>query len=261
MLYLLITTLSTLVGALTGLGGGVFIKPLLDALSPLDPATVGILSSFCVLTMSILAIARFLRQKIPIGGKLVLQLSLAATFGGMGGKALTQAAAIHFGPDGLRLLQNFFLATLMAMVLLYMLRYRKTVAYNLQNTGMVLLVGLLLGLLSSFLGIGGGPINVAALCLLFAMDVKGAAVHSIAIIFFSQSAKLLTTALGEGFGAYDLTLLLWMLPGAIAGGLLGAALHRHLPENTLLALYNAALLFIIALSSWNILTTITPALR
>ena len=82
--------------------------------------------------------------------------------------------------------------------------------------------GLVLGFLASLLGIGGGPINVSLLMLMFALPIKEATVYSICTIFSSQLAKIVTIAGTTGFGLYDLKILWFVIPAAIVGGLLGA---------------------------------------
>ena len=47
--------------------------------------------------------------------------------------------------------------------------------------------------LSAFLGIGGGPINLAILSFCFSMDSKTAALNSLYIILFSQAASFINT--------------------------------------------------------------------
>ena len=47
----LVAALTTTVGAITGMGGGVIIKPMLDATTELDAMTVSILSSATVFTI------------------------------------------------------------------------------------------------------------------------------------------------------------------------------------------------------------------
>ena len=46
ILYFGIGLLATIFGSLVGLGGGVVIKPVLDAIGTYDLTTIGILSSF-----------------------------------------------------------------------------------------------------------------------------------------------------------------------------------------------------------------------
>ena len=69
-----------------------------------------------------------------------------------------------------------------------------------------------LGSFSTFLGIGGGPINVSLLIFCFGLTMKDATVYSIITIFFSQLAKLVEIGLSEGYQAYDLTFLWVIIP-------------------------------------------------
>lgn len=63
------------------------------------------------------------------------------------------------------------------------------------------------GSISVFLGIGGGPLNVSLLILLFSYDMKKATIYSIATIFFSQISKLGQNILKGQIMNFDLTLL------------------------------------------------------
>lgn len=53
--YFLIALLATTAGAMTGMGGGVIIKPLLDLLGDYDAATIGVLSALTVFVMSLVS--------------------------------------------------------------------------------------------------------------------------------------------------------------------------------------------------------------
>src|SRR5699024_10800605 len=50
--YFLIGLLTSVIGAISGLGGGVFIKPILDFFGHYPITTIGVLSSTSVFTMS-----------------------------------------------------------------------------------------------------------------------------------------------------------------------------------------------------------------
>lgn len=71
-------------------------------------------------------------------------------------------------------------------------------------------MGVLLGIISSFLGIGGGPINLVVLGYCFSMDSKTAAVISLYIILFSQLASLLA-ALISGVPDYSPSIILFLV--------------------------------------------------
>lgn len=88
-------------------------------------------------------------------------------------------------------------------------------------------VGVLLGIISSFLGIGGGPINLVVLGYCFSMDSKTAAVISLYIILFSQLASLLA-ALISGVPGFPPMALALMVAGGIGGGIAGRALNRKM---------------------------------
>lgn len=79
--------------------------------------------------------------------------------------------------------------------------------FQVTNLFWALMTGVLLGAVSAYLGIGGGPFNVAVLCMFFAMDIKEAAAGSIFIILFSQLSNLISIAVVGGFGSYDYGIL------------------------------------------------------
>ena len=51
LLYFLIALGATTVGALTGMGGGVIIKPLCDVIGTYDAQTIGVLACITVFSM------------------------------------------------------------------------------------------------------------------------------------------------------------------------------------------------------------------
>ena len=58
LLVLAIVFAASLLGPLCGIGGGVIIKPVVDALGVMDVATVSFLSSASVLTMALATLAQ-----------------------------------------------------------------------------------------------------------------------------------------------------------------------------------------------------------
>lgn len=90
MLYFLIAIGATTVGSLTGMGGGVIIKPLMDVLHGFDVQTIGVLSSLTVFSMSVVSIGKQMlaRTKIPFGT--AIPLALGSVMGGLAGEKLLQ---------------------------------------------------------------------------------------------------------------------------------------------------------------------------
>ncbi len=57
-LVALVSLVASTVGAVCGVGGGILIKPVLDAVSSIDVATVNFLSGATVLSMTAYSVAR-----------------------------------------------------------------------------------------------------------------------------------------------------------------------------------------------------------
>ena len=73
-------------GSLTGMGGGVIIKPLLDLLKGYDVATIGVLSSITVFSMSVVSIGKQILAKTKIPFATAVPLALGSVMGGILGE-------------------------------------------------------------------------------------------------------------------------------------------------------------------------------
>ena len=113
ILYFLVAIGATTVGALTGMGGGVIIKPVLDLLGQYDAATIGILSSVTVLTMSIVSIGKQIRQKASIRLEIALPLALGSVLGGWLGDGCLDVVLQHQDNSRVVILQNVLLGLLL----------------------------------------------------------------------------------------------------------------------------------------------------
>ena len=82
ILYFLIAIGATTVGSLTGRGGGVIIKPLMDVLHHFDVETIGVLSSITVFSMSVISIGKQILAKAEIPYKIAVPLALGSVLGG-----------------------------------------------------------------------------------------------------------------------------------------------------------------------------------
>jgi uncharacterized membrane protein YfcA len=246
MIYLFITTLATLVGAISGFGGGVIIRPVLDAIGDYNSYVTGILSSTAVLCMAAISSITNLSSISKIDIKVYFLIS-GAIAGGMLGRFLFSLASFSFMPSAIEIIQ----ASIIIILLVFILFKNKLPQFNIKSLFLSLIAGFILGSLSAFLGVGGGPFNVALLCLLFSMDIKNAASASVLIIFFSQTANLITAATTTGFGGYDYSMLLFMIPGGILGGFLGSKLKSHIPDKIVERLYFIITIGLITLNVYN----------
>ena len=88
LLYFLISIFSTTLGALTGMGGGVIIKPVLDMIGSYDVETIGVLSSCTVLAMSVVSVGRHMIQRTRIDFSTALPLAFGSVIGGLLGQTM-----------------------------------------------------------------------------------------------------------------------------------------------------------------------------
>ncbi len=247
ILYFFIVLVATTTGAIAGIGGGVLIKPILDALGHYNIATIGILSSISVLAMAVVSTVRRFISGLKVDKKIIL-LAIGAITGGFAGKEVFYRLLCVIEEPVIKIIQSVIIALLMIIILFKDRLPRRCI----ENSFAVLTVGFILGMLASFLGIGGGPVNVAVLYILLNMDIRKAAVGSIFIILLAQTSKIVTISLSQGFAAYDLKMLWYMIPAGITGGLLGSFFHNRINEKTIHAIFNTAVVVVILICLYNI---------
>ncbi len=257
LIYFLMALLATAVGALTGMGGGVIMKPVMDLLGHFDVLSIGVLSSVTVFSMSLVSIGKQIVAKTPIPYRQVLPLAIGSVGGGLlGERLLAWVLAFTGQKTAVTITQNVILALLIAAVFFYMKNKHRLPSYRLLGLVPCLLAGVFLGICSSFLGIGGGPINVALILFLFSVDTKVATVCSLVTILFAQISKLLLIAGTTGFAAFDLRVLPYMIVASIAGGFIGAALNKHWSEKRVEQAFNLVQLVVLLITLSNIVRAI-----
>ena len=253
VIYFLLTLFATAVGSLTGMGGGVIIKPLMDVLGNFDVQTIGIVSSITVFSMAIVSVGKQIKAKTPIPFKIAVPLGIGSVVGGFSGEKLLTFIVNFFNANSIvTVVQNCVLAVLILCVFLYMKNKGKITGKNLDGIFISLAVGVFLGICSSFLGIGGGPINVALIIYLFSVSTKTATVCSLVTILFAQISKLTTVALTAGFSGFDLSIAPLMIAGAILGGFIGASLNKKCSEKTVEKAFNGVQLLVLGITIFNI---------
>lgn len=121
-----------------------------------------------------------------------------------------------------------------------------------ENLLVCVLIGLVLGVMSSFLGIGGGPINLVVLFYFFSMDTKTAAQNSLYIILFSQITSLLNTLASRTVPEFSIWLLVLMAVGGILGAMSGRMINRRIDGHVVDKLFIALMAVIIGINIYNI---------
>ncbi|MCD7749598.1 MAG: sulfite exporter TauE/SafE family protein, partial [Oscillospiraceae bacterium] len=163
LLFLICLAASTL-GAIAGFGGGVIIKPVLDAIGVLPAATVSFLSGCTVLAMSVSSLIRTRNNGVRLQVKTSTPLAIGAVLGGLAGKWLFQLVLTLSGQEEiLGGIQAVCLTLINIGVFIYVCTKDKLPSKHVKSPLAAVIIGLMLGLISTFLGIGGGPINIAVL--------------------------------------------------------------------------------------------------
>lgn len=250
-IYSAVILVATTLGAFVGLGGGVIIKPVLDFIGAESRVQVDFLSSMAVFTMSVVSTLRYIKGKVEFKKDIIAFVSVGSIAGGWLGSRCMDLLGTVAPQETIRCVQAFTLAVLLAAVCFYVSKERKS--FHIVNKAAILLVGLMLGFFASFLGIGGGPINVAVLTLFFSLNVKESAVYSVAIIFFSQISKLVTIFVSTGIEPYahQWKTLIFILPAAILGGIIGSKFNRRFDDKLIRRIFSAVMLLLVALNVYN----------
>ena len=243
LIYTLVILTATSLGAVAGLGGGVIIKPLLDLVGAHDPAAINLYSSVAVFVMCCVSLAKQLCAGFAFDRRMVLSVAAGSLMGGIAGDKVFSALTGFFETHLVKAVQGGILAVVLGLIFVYTLRQDRMPSWHLTNPTSIFVAGFALGAVAVFLGIGGGPLNVAALSLLFSLGAKEGAVYSLAIIFFSQLSKLALSATSGALWAMDLTFVPFVVLPAIAGGFIGTHFNRSLSEQGVRRIY----LFVMAL--------------
>lgn len=236
------------------MGGGVIIKPVMDALTLIDAGSISIISSACVFVMAAVSVGKHVHKKTCIPGKMSVLLGAGALFGSMAGRRLLQILIADRSDSSVKSLQGVALLILLIFTFFYMNFWKDKYVFHICNSFFIVLIGTVLGMLSAFIGIGGGPFNVAFLCLFFGMDMKDATVSSLIIILLAQISVLGTTAAQGGFSLTHVPTLLCMLPGALFGGICGTTCNRKFTYKNLMTVYNGVLIIIGLLNVYNVVS-------
>ena len=252
ILFFIVAFLSSIVGAICGIGGGVVIKPVLDMLQMGAPATINFLSGCTVLSMSLYSVSKSLRagdSKVEMSTG--TPLALGAALGGVVGKEMFSAVKNFFGGSSMvGGVQAVALGIITLGTLVYTVNKSRIRTHKATNKALCAVIGLLLGIMSSFLGIGGGPINLVVLGYCFGMDTKTAAANSLYIILFSQAASLIATLI-SGLPEFRVLALILMVAGGIGGGIVGRSLNKKMDNRAVDKLFIGLMVLIVGICVYN----------
>ncbi len=242
---------ATLLGSISGIGGGVLIKPVMDAICDMTSSQISFLSGTTVLTMTIVSLLRSRKDPVKIDRRGTF-LAIGAAFGGLAGKTIFDMLVQRASSSAaVSLVQNIIMVILTVAVFFYILFKARIQQKNLSNPTVCVVSGLFLGVMSSFLGIGGGPINIMLLSYFFSMETKTAALNSLYVIFFSQSVSLVSNIATGSVPSIDWWILGMMMVCAVVGATVGRKLSSKMTDRHVDILFMGLLFVIIGISVYN----------
>lgn len=219
MIYALISGICVCLGMGSGTGAATLLRPLLDAVSPLEPASVAILCTAAALGAALVGAFFALNQPIALHQDELLFIAIGALLGGALGELISARFFTMLPVRGALLLQNALLFTVLALPALYFSRLSRTIP-PLSITRMASLpAALLLGIAASFLSFGAVPLSLMAYHLLFDADEDEASIAALAIAMCAMAGKLIVLLIRLRLSIPNADVLVWLLPGTLLGAL------------------------------------------
>lgn len=252
LLYTVIVLIATTIGAITGLGGGVIIKPFFDLIGGSTASAISFYSSISVFTMCVVSIYKQTRRGFSFDLRVLFSISFGSIIGGFIGETIFSLTTAQLENGQVKLIQSTLLMITLLFILFYTCNKSKFKHYQLKNIFSFVLVGIFLGTISVFLGIGGGPLNVASMLILFSYSMKQAAIYSIATIFFSQIAKLSMVVVKGQLLDFDLTVVPFLVVAAIIGGYIGSCVTHKLSDQKVETAYKTLIILLVFVTGLNI---------
>ena len=253
LLFFAVSLLASTAGAICGIGGGVIIKPTLDLFGLASVSTISFLSGCTVLSMSCYSVGKSMlagEKSVDLGTG--TPLAIGAAIGGVVGKQMfTVIRDASPDPNMVGSIQAGCLALITLGTLIYTLKKAGIRTRRVTSPMACVVIGLVLGIMSSFLGIGGGPINLVVLGFFFSMDSKTAAANSLYIILFSQITSLLATLFTATVPTFEPLALVLMVVGGIGGGMIGRVANKRLDNAAVDKLFIGLMVVIIGISLYN----------
>ena len=257
LLLLLFSVAAGFVGALMGLGGGLFMVPVMIVLFGVDAQTAIVASLVGVIATSSGSAAAYVTEGFS-ALRVAMFLEVATVIGGIVG-ALVSVTLL----SGRSQILTLIFVPVVVLSAVFMFRSRATdvqkdpptdaladrlklhggyysivrntwVNYRVTGTQRGLLISGMAGIVASLLGIGGGVFYVPGMNTIMNIPVRVATATSNFMIGVTATAGAIVYLF---FGHLAVGLAAPLVVGMLGGSLLGARLHRTAPATTLKVLF------------------------
>jgi len=245
LIYALAGGLTGTVGGLLGLGGGVFLVPLLALGFHLPPRTAVAASLVAVIASSATATTLNMRRGL-VNVSLAFTLMLSTSTGGLLGGTIAQYIST-------RTLYAIFSSTLFVIAIIVTSRSKarnvltdatlevgwlggrvvedgKTLSYLMKRLPFAMVVALLAGAISGLLGVGGGVVLVPVLNSFCGIPIRVAAATS---AFMVGTTAAVSASLYVGRGDMDPFITAAIALGSLPGSAFGAWLSKMMPVRSI----------------------------
>jgi uncharacterized protein len=257
VLLMLFSIAAGFVGALLGLGGGVFMVPVMIVLFGIDAQTAIVASLVGVIATSSGSASAYVKEGLS-DLRVAMFLEVATVIGGIAGAVVSVTLL-----SGRSQLLTLFFVPIVVLSAIMMYRTRATdvrkdpppdswadrlklhgryysfvrnkmVDFQVTGTKGGLVVSGAAGVISSLLGVGGGLFYVPGMNTLMNIPVRVATATSNFMIGVTATAGALVYLF---FGHLAVGLAAPLATGILVGSVVGARLHRTAPATTLKALF------------------------
>ena len=254
-----VAAIAAILGSMLGLGGGVFLVPILTLFFGIDPKFAVGASAVVVVTNSVVGSTNHLRIRFT-NPRLAMLLQIATATGAIAG-------ALYGVLADPRVIYIVFGAVLVYAAVSMVVRserrvtapppgardtlclgaafrdpaIKKEVGYIPINLGWGMGVGVGAGVISGMLGVGGGVVMVPAMNLLMRVPVKAAVGTS---TFMVGMTSVATAFVFYSRGFIDPTLVVPAIVGVFLGGQIGSRLTRRIKAQRLALLFALILLYL-----------------
>ena len=128
--------------------------------------------------------------------------------------------------------------------------------YHIRNKIFVFGFGLLVGALSVFIGIGGGPLNIIVLLGFMSMSAKESTAYSIGMIFFAQFPKIISIITLNQNATFNPVIIPIIVVTAILGGYIGTKINHLFTEKQVTMMYCLMMAGLLITCGINIFTNL-----
>lgn len=249
VIYSLIVLFATTIGAISGIGGGIIIKPFMDFASLDNIKTISFYSCHAVFFMALYATTKHIINKKRFDLKILILICLSSIVGGSIGTFVLNFGLKFLSEAIVQITQSSLLLLLILFLIYYFVRPFKSIEH--QSVVLILIAGTVLGFISSFLSIGGGPANIAVYSWVLNFNLKLSVIYSLATILFAQGTQILGFIL-EGYNNYQYQTLFYIVPVAILGGIIGSWIYKRISEKIIRNLLIANFVLVLMINLYNL---------